>query len=115
MREMMRWRGGSAAVATAACCASACSIVALQATLNRFEYEAVGAIHEDDDQQDHDEQDRRAVVLAREIEQITEARAAADQLGRERLLPRDAEADAQGREHERVERGDRDAHETLQA
>src|SRR5687767_6340575 len=112
-RERMRWPRGSAAPASVATgrAASAGPIVPLQTALDRLEQEPIGAIDEEDDEHDDDEEDRRAVVLAREIEEIAEARSAADELGRERHFPRDAEADAQGREHERVERGDDDADE----
>src|SRR5262249_50994071 len=111
----MRWRGGSVGARVVRFGASAASIVALQAALDRLEEEAVRAVDEDDDEQDDDEEDGRAVVLARQVEEVAEARAAADKFGGERHLPGDAEADPHGGEHEGVERGNGDADESLQA
>src|SRR4051794_33468842 len=68
--------------------------------LDRLEDIAVDRIDRCDHQSDDDEDERRVVILPRQVEEMAEAGVAAEQLGGQCCLPRNAEADPQRREDE---------------
>src|SRR3712207_5752286 len=78
--------------------ASATAVSPVEPTLRRAEGERLGERHEEQDEQDDREDGLGVELLAGDIEQVTDAGIAAEQLGREHRLPGDAEAGAQGRE-----------------
>src|SRR5690349_5226023 len=69
-------------------------IVAGEGVLQRCEDEPVHSVHEGDDDDDGGDDGRGVEFLPRQVDQVTEAAAAAEQLGGQGHLPGDAEHDA---------------------